>query len=64
MIIEFPNRDDKMVQLLLDQKRDFKNHFDFYSEENFEKDFDVFFEIKKRVAIPKSNRILYQMEII
>lgn len=64
LIIEFPNRNDKMVQLLLDQKRDFKNHFDFYSEENFEKDFGVFFEIKKTVAIPKSNRILYQMEII
>jgi hypothetical protein len=53
-----------MVQLLLDQKRDFKNHFDFYSEENFKKDFGIFFEIEKRVAIPKSNRILYQMKII
>ena len=63
LIIEFPNRDDDMVQLLLNQKRDFKNHFDFYSVENFEKDFGVFFEIKKRVPIPKSNRILYQMEI-
>jgi len=64
LIIEFPDRDDKMVQLLLNQKRDFKNHFDFYSEENFEKDFGVFFKIKKRVPIPKSNRILYLMEII
>ena len=57
LIIEFPNRNDEMVQLLLDQKRDFKNHFDFYSAENFEKDFGVFFEIKKRVPILKSNRI-------
>ena len=64
LIIEFPNRDDEMVQLLLNQKRDFKNHFDFYSDENFEKDFGVFFDIEKRVAIPKSNRILYQMKII
>lgn len=64
LIIEFPNRNDEMVQLLLNQKRDFKNHFDFYSDENFEKDFSVFFEIEKRVAIPKSNRILYQMKII
>jgi len=64
LIIEFPERDDKMVQLLLNQKRDFKNHFDFYSAENFEKDFGVFFKIQQRVLIPKSNRILYQMQII
>ena len=48
LLIEFPTRADSWVQYLLDGKRDFKNHFDFYNEDNFEKAYSVYFEIEKK----------------
>lgn len=62
LLIEFPTRDDSWVQFLLDSKRDFKDYFDFYNEENFEIAYSNYFTIQKKEVIASSNRILYQMK--
>jgi hypothetical protein len=62
LLIEFPNRSDSWVQFLLDSKREFKNHFDFYNEENFEKEYSVYFEIINKQKIASSERILYSLK--
>lgn len=62
VLIEFPTRNDSWVQFLLDSKREFKNHFDFYNEENFEKEYAVYFEIVKKERILSSERILYSLK--
>lgn len=61
LLIEFPTRNDSWVQFLLDSKREFKGHFDFYNEENFERDYSVYFEIVKKEKIASSERILYSL---
>lgn len=62
LLIEFPTRKDSWVQFLLDSKREFKSHFDFYNEENFEKEYAVYFEILKKENIASSERILYSLK--
>lgn len=62
LLIEFPTRADSWVQFLLDSKREFKNHFDFYNEENFEKEYSVYFEIINKQKIASSERILYSLK--
>jgi len=62
LLIEFPTRNDSWVQFLLDSKREFKNHFDFYNEENFESEYAVYFEIIKKEKIASSERILYSLK--
>lgn len=62
LLIEFPTRADSWVQFLLDSKREFKNHFDFYNEENFEKEYGVFFEIIHKEKIASSERVLYSLK--
>ena len=62
LLIEFPTRTDSWVQFLLDSKREFKNHFDFYNEENFETEYAMYFEIIKKVKIDSSERILYSLK--
>jgi hypothetical protein len=62
LLIEFPTRSDSWVQFLLDSKREFKNHFDFYNEENFEKEYSVYFEIVNKKKIISSERILYSLK--
>jgi len=62
LLIEFPTRDDSWVRFLLDSKREFKDHFDFYNEENFEKEYAVYFEIMKKEKISDSERILYSLK--
>jgi hypothetical protein len=62
LLIEFPTREDSWVQFLLDSKREFKSHFDFYNEENFEKEYAVYFEIVKKEKIDASERILYSLK--
>jgi hypothetical protein len=62
LLIEFPTRGDSWVQFLLDSKREFKNHFDFYDEENFEKEYSVYFEIVNKQKIASSERILYSLK--
>ena len=63
LLIEFPTRADSWVQFLLESKREFKNHFDFYNEENFEKEYTVYFEIVKKEKIDSSERILYSLKL-
>jgi hypothetical protein len=62
LLIEFPTRDDSWVQFLLDSKREFRNHFDFYNEKNFEKEYSAYFEVVKKVKIDSSERILYSLK--
>jgi hypothetical protein len=62
LIIEFPTRNDSWVQSLLVRKREFINHFDFYNEENFEKEYTQFFTISSKIIIHESNRILYLLK--
>lgn len=62
LLIEFPTIDDSWVQFLLDSKRGFKKHFDFYNEENFEKEYSVYFEILDKQKIASSERILYSLK--
>jgi hypothetical protein len=62
LLIEFPTRNDSWVQFLLDSKREFKNHFDFYNEENFEREYAVYFEIIKKEKIESSERVLYSLK--
>jgi len=62
LLIEFPTRADSWVQFLLDSKREFSSHFDFYNEDNFEKEYSAYFEIVKKVRIDSSERILYSLK--
>ncbi|WP_298151292.1 class I SAM-dependent methyltransferase [Flavobacterium sp.] len=62
LLIEFPNREDSWVEFLLNSKRDFKAHFDFYNEDNFEKEYSNYFDIVSKVPIRASHRILYTMK--
>ncbi len=62
LIIEFPKREDSWVESLLVRKREFKKHFDFYSWENFEKEYESYFKLLKKETIADSNRILYLFE--
>jgi hypothetical protein len=62
LLIEFPTRGDSWVQFLLDSKREFKKHFDFYNEENFEKEYSVYFKIVDKQQIASSERILYSLK--
>jgi 16S rRNA A1518/A1519 N6-dimethyltransferase RsmA/KsgA/DIM1 with predicted DNA glycosylase/AP lyase activity len=63
LLIEFPTREDSWVQFLLESKREFANHFDFYNEENFESEYAVFYNIVKKEVIPNTNRILYSLKL-
>lgn len=62
LLIEFPTRNDSWVQFLLKSKREFESHFDFYTVENFEKDYSGYFEIVEKREIPGAERILYFMK--
>ncbi len=62
LIIEFPKREDSWVESLLVRKREFKEHFDFYRWESFEKGYESYFKIVKKEFIADSNRILYLLE--
>jgi ribosomal protein L11 methylase PrmA len=62
LLIEFPTRSDSWVQFLLKSKREFEGHFDFYNEQDFEKEFAAYFNIVNKRLIPGSDRILYSMK--
>jgi hypothetical protein len=62
LIIEFPKREDSWVQRLLKSKREFENHFDYYSIESFESAYSAFFNIKEKETILDSERVLYLLE--
>lgn len=62
LIIEFPKREDSWVQSLLVRKREFINHFDFYNENEFEKEYSLLFEIVEKELITDSHRIMYLLK--
>lgn len=64
LIIEFPKREDSWAESLLVRKREFKGHFDFYNEAQFEAEYLKFFSLKKKVKIYGTNRVLYLFEKI
>lgn len=59
LIVEFVDRDDSQVQLLVTNRDDILADF---TRENFEKAFEEFFKIKEKVLIRGSKRTLYLME--
>ena len=62
LLIEFPSREDSWVRFLLDSKREAREHFDFYNEQEFEAAYLPLFDIIKKEAIPDSHRTLYTMQ--
>jgi hypothetical protein len=62
LIIEFPQRNDSWVTRLLEIKAEFKEHFDFYNIENFEKIYSEYFEIRDKQCISVTNRVIYLLK--
>lgn len=61
LIIEYPDRNDSWVQHLLNNKAEFKDYFDFYNQENFEKAFSTYFVIEEKFKIEDSERTMYYL---
>jgi predicted nicotinamide N-methyase len=59
LIVEFIEKKDSQVQILLANRKDIFTH---YTKEDFEQGFQRYFTIKKATAIKSSKRILYLME--
>ena len=59
LIIEFIDREDSWIQVLLDNMRDRRDLFDFYCKKNFENEFNNFFTLEKKEQITGSHRTLY-----
>jgi ribosomal protein L11 methylase PrmA len=62
LVIEFPKRNDSWVQRLLNSKVDFKDHFDWYSMENFEEAYTTYFEVLEKKPIANSERVMYLLK--
>ena len=62
LIIEFPKREDSWVSSLLIRKQEFINHFDFYNQINFEKEYLTFFDLLEKKEILGTNRVLYLLK--
>ena len=62
LIIEFPKREDSWVKRLLNNKAEFKEHFDFYNLEDFEIAYSKYFEIIENKAIDGSERVMYLLK--
>ncbi|MFD2824111.1 class I SAM-dependent methyltransferase [Lacinutrix iliipiscaria] len=62
LVIEFPKRNDSWVQRLLNSKVDFKDHFDFYTINHFEKAYTNCFEIVEKKEIQNSERVMYLLK--
>lgn len=59
LIIEFIPKEDKKIQLMLQQKKDV---YHWYSQENFLNAFSLHYKIKSEKEIGSSRRILYLMQ--
>jgi hypothetical protein len=59
LVIEFVPKTDSQVRILLESRKD---TFTGYNEENFEKEFSVFFTIIAKERIRESERIMYLMK--
>jgi hypothetical protein len=62
LIIEFPKREDSWVKRLLNIKGQFITHFDFYSINNFEKEYNSYFNIIEKLQIENSERVMYLLK--
>lgn len=63
LIIEFPMRGDSWVERLLDNKVEFKEHFNFYNINSFENAYTVFFDIIEKQTIKETNRVMYLLKV-
>ena len=59
LIIEFVPKSDSKVKILLSQREDI---FDNYNENEFEREFGKYFEIKEKVKVKGSKRKIYFMK--
>lgn len=59
LVIEFVPKSDYRSQILLTNKKDI---YDWYTEEIFEKEFSAYFNIRKKIEIADTGRILFLME--
>lgn len=62
LIIEFPKREDSWVQRLLNAKREFKDHFNFYNIQSFEVAYGLYFNIIEKLEISDSERVMYLLK--
>ena len=62
LIIEFPDREDSWVSFLLKSKREFAGYFDYYTIDNFEKEYADFYTIIEKEKIPDTHRTLYLLK--
>jgi hypothetical protein len=62
LIIEFPKRKDSWVERLLNNKTDFKDHFEFYTIENFERVYANYFEVVEKKSIKNTERVMYLLK--
>ncbi|RZJ76221.1 MAG: class I SAM-dependent methyltransferase [Flavobacterium sp.] len=62
LIIEFPDRDDSWVHFLLESKREFKGHFDYYNKTNFEREYAEYFDFTEQQDIPGTSRTMYLLK--
>lgn len=63
LIIEFPKRQDSWVERLLSNKSDFKDYFDFYNINNFERKYLNYFEIIEKQSIENTMRVMYFLKL-
>jgi ribosomal protein L11 methylase PrmA len=61
IIIEFVDKSDSQVRLLLASRKDI---FADYNQENFEKAFFKYFKMRDRLFLKDSKRVMYMMEVI
>lgn len=59
LIVEYVDKKDSQVQILLANRKDIFTH---YTQTDFEQEFEKYFKIKKATPIRGSKRILYLME--
>ncbi len=62
LVIEFIDRDDYWVEKILEGKREFKDHFDFYNKANFENEYSQYFDILEQKKVADTSRTLYLMQ--
>jgi len=63
LIIEFPKQTDSKVERLLNTKGEFKEHFNFYNQDNFETAYLNFFNLIEKKQIEDAERTMYFLKI-
>jgi predicted nucleic acid-binding Zn ribbon protein len=59
LIIEFVDKEDEKVKIILQQKKDI---YPWYTQQNFEQVFTTRFKLVQKQALSSSPRTLYLME--